>query len=165
MYYDTDSYLCHIKTDDVYKDMSEMDIFDMSSYKTDFKYYKEGVYEMGLLKDENSSSKDENSVYESQIVEACALKSKLYGYRKENEKVKFKGIKNQLDFESLKDAVFDNKTIKSEFYTIKAKDHKIYSYTDQKLLMSYTDKRYLYNSVMLYANGHYMINNNYKNMI
>ena len=27
MYYDTDSYLCHIKTQDVYKDMSEMDIF------------------------------------------------------------------------------------------------------------------------------------------
>ena len=165
MYYDTDSYLCHIKTDDVYKDMSEMDIFDMTSYKSDFKYYKQGVYEMGLLKDENASSKDENSVYNSQIVEACALKSKLYGYRKENEKVKFKGIKNQLDFQSLKDAIFDNETIKSEFYTIKTKDHKIFSYTDQKLLMSYTDKRYLYNPVMSYAYGHYMIDNNYENMI
>ena len=30
MYYDTDSYLCYIKTDDVYNDMSEMNIFDMS---------------------------------------------------------------------------------------------------------------------------------------
>ena len=165
MYYDTDSYLCHIKTHDVYKDMSEMDIFDMSSYKPDFKYYKNGVYEMGLLKDENASYKDENSVYESQIVEACALKSKLYGYHKENERVKFKGIKNELDFQLLKDVVFDNETIKSKFYTIKAKDHKIYSYTDHKTLMSYTDKRYLYNPVMSYAYGHYMTNNNYENMI
>ena len=53
MYYDTDSYLCHIKTDDVYKDMSQMDIFDMSCYDPKFKYYKPGKYEMGLLKDEN----------------------------------------------------------------------------------------------------------------
>ena len=52
MYYDTDSYLCHIKTDDIYKDMSEMDIFDMSCYDDKFKYYKPGKYEMGLLKDE-----------------------------------------------------------------------------------------------------------------
>ena len=158
MYYDTDSYLCHIKTEDIYKDMNEMNIFDMSSYKPDFKYYKEGVYEMGLLKDENCQ-------YDSQIVEACALKSKLYGYRKENEMIKYKGIKNELNFQSLKDVIFDNKTIKSDFYTIKAKDHKIYSYTDYKTLMSYTDKRYLYNPVMSYAYGHYMIDKNYENMI
>ena len=165
MYYDTDSYLCHIKTEDIYKDMSEMDIFDMSSYNHDFKYYTEGVYEMGLLKDENSSPKIENSVYKTQIVEACALKSKLYGYIKENDKIKYKGIKTELDFQSLKDAIFDNKTIKSDFYTIKAKDHKIYSYTDNKTLMCYTDKRYLYNPIMSYAYGHYMIDKNYENML
>ena len=163
MYYDTDSYLCHIKTHDVYKDMSEMNIFDMSCYNPDFKYYKQGRYEMGLLKDENVSKND--TVYNSQIVEAVALKSKLYGYRKENDKIKYKGIKNELNFQALKNAVFDNEIIKSEFYTIKAKNHKIYSYTDHKTLMSYTDKRYLYNPVMSYAYGNYMINNNYKNMI
>ena len=166
MYYDTDSYLCHIKTEDVYKDMSEMDIFDMSSYKHDFKYYKNGHYEMGLLKDENASYKDPNdSVYNSQIVEAVALKSKLYGYLKENEKVKYKGVKNELDFQTLKNAVFNNELIKTNFYTIKAKNHKIYSYTDHKKLIAYTDKRYLYNSIMSYAYGHYMINKNYENMI
>ena len=73
MYYDTDSYLCHIKTEDIYKDVSKMNIFDMTSYKSDFKYYKQGQYEMGLLKDENVKSKDDD-VYNSQIVEAVALK-------------------------------------------------------------------------------------------
>ena len=158
MYYDTDSYLCHIKTEDIYKDMSMMNIFDMSSYNHDFKYYKQGVYEMGLLK-------DENSVYNSQIVEACALKSKLYGYIKENDKIKYKGIKNELDFQSLKNVVFNNEMIKSDFYTIKAKNHKIFSYTDHKTLIGYTDKRYLYNPVMSYAYGHFMIDKNYENMI
>ena len=31
--------------------------------------------------------------------------------------------------------------------------------------MSYTDKRYLYNPIMSYAYGHYMINKNYEDMI
>ena len=168
MYYDTDSYLCHIKTEDVYKDMSEMNIFDMTSYKPDFKYYKQGqVYEMGKLKDENAVSKDPNdTVYNSQIVEAIALKSKLYSYRKENDNEKNKGIKDKnVNFESLKNAVFNNETIKTKFYTIRSKKHKIYSYTDHKLLMAYTDKRYLYNPIMSYAYGHYMINKTYENMI
>ena len=104
-------------------------------------------------------------MYNSQIVEAVALKSKLYGYIKENDKIKYKGIKNELNFETLKNAVFNNELIKSEFYTIKAKNHKIYSYTDHKTLMAYTDKRYLYNPVMSYAYGHYMINKHYENMI
>ena len=97
MYYDTDSYLCNIKTDDVYKDMSEMDIFDMSCYDPKFKYYKPGRYEMGLLKDESALSP---------IIEAVSLKSKLYGYKKESDELKFKGLKNDISFESIKNAVF-----------------------------------------------------------
>ena len=117
MYYDTDSYLCHIKSQDIYKDMAEMNIFDMSSYKHDFKYYKPGKYEMGLIKDENAKTKDPNDdVYNSQIVEAVALKSKLYSYRKENDKVKYKGIKdNNIHFKSLKNAVFNNETTNTKF--------------------------------------------------
>ena len=167
MYYDTDSYLCHIKTEDVYKDMYEMNIFDMTSYKPDFKYFKTGQqYKMGLLKDENANSKDpDDSVYNSQISEAVALKSKLYGYLKESDIIKYKGLKSKIDFQSLKTAVFNNELIKTDFYTIKAKNHKIYSYTDHKTLMAYTDKRYLYNPVESYAYGHYMINKNYENLI
>ena len=116
MYYDTDSYLCHIKTDDIYKDMSEMNIFDMSCYDPKFKYYKSGRYEMGLLKDESPKP----------IIEAVSLKSKLYGYRKESDEV-YKGLNNDITFQSLKNAVFNNELITSEFYTIKAKNHKIYS--------------------------------------
>ena len=157
MYYDTDSYLCHIKTDDVYKDMSEMDIFDMSCYDDKFKYYKPGKYKMGLLKDECAKK--------SQIVEAVSLKSKVYGYKIDCDEVKYKGLKNDISFETLKNAVFNNELITSEFYTIKAKNHKIYSYTDHKTLMAYTDKRYLYNPTMTYAYGHYMINKNYEEMI
>ena len=115
-----------------------------------------GKYVMGLLKDESVLSP---------IVEGISLKSKLYGYRKESDEVKYKGLKNDISFESLKNAVFNNELITSQFYTIKAKNHKIYSYTDHKTLAAYTDKRYLYNNTMSYAYGHYMINKNYEDMI
>ena len=122
---------------------------------------------MGLLKDENAKSKDMNdTVYNSQIVEAVALKSKIYSYRKENEKVNYKGIKDKnINFQSLKNALFNNETIKTKFYTIRSKNHKIYSYTDHKKFMAFSDKRYLYNPIMSYAYEHYMINKNYENMI
>ena len=61
--------------------------------------------------------------------------------------------------------LFLNELIISEFYTIKAKNHKIFSYTDHKTLCAYTDKRYLYNQTMSYAYGHYMIDKNYEDMI
>ena len=70
IYYDTDSFLCHIQTD-VYKDMTQMNISDMSCYDPNFKYHKKGKYEMGLLKDESPMTP---------IVEAVSLKDKLYGY-------------------------------------------------------------------------------------
>ena len=136
--------------------MYQMDIFDMSCYDPKFKYYREGNYEMGLLKDESPNS---------QIIEAVRLKDKLYGYDKESDQMKCKGMKNDINFESLKNAVFNNEVITSKFYTIKSKDNKIFSYTDHKTLMAYSDKRYLYNPTMSYAYGHYMINQNHEDMI
>ena len=94
------------------------------------------------------------------------MKDKLYAYKKESEEIKCMGIKNNVNFESLKNAVFNNEIITSKFNTIKStKDCKIYSYTDSKTLMAYTDKRYLYNQTMAYPYGHFMINKNYENMI
>ena len=62
--------------------------------------------------------------------------------------------------------MFNNKTIKSEFKTIKStKDCKICSYTDSKPLISYTDKRYYIDEILSYPYNHFMINKNYENMI
>ena len=93
------------------------------------------------------------------------MKDKLYAYKKENDEVKYKGIKNG-NFETLKQALFNNTIITSKFNTIKStKDCKIYSSTDQKSLAAYTDKRYLYNETMSYPYGHFMVDKNYEDMI
>ena len=143
--------------DDVYKYMYEMDIFYMSCYNKSFKYYRSGKYEMGKIKDECPMSP---------ITEAVSLKDKLYAYKKESDEVKCKGVKYNVNFESLKNAVFNNEVITAKFNTIKStKDCKIYSYTDETTLMAYTEKRYLYNQTMSYPYGHYMINKNYEDLI
>ena len=134
LYIDTDGFVCNIKNhDDVYEDMYEMnDMVDMSCYDKSFKYYRPGEYEMGKIKDEFAMSP---------ITEAVSLKDKLYAYKKENDEVKCKGVKYNVNFESLKNAVFNNEVITAKFNIIKStKDCKIYSYTDEKTLMAYTDK-------------------------
>ena len=89
MYIDTDGFVCNITNhDDVYKDMNENDMFDMSCYDKSFKYYKPGNYELGLIKGESSSSV---------ITEAVSLKDKLYAVISENDGVECKGIKDAKD--------------------------------------------------------------------
>ena len=73
LYSDTDGFVCHVKTNDVYKDMYEMDMFDMSCYNEKFKYYRSGEYKMGKIKDECPMSI---------ITEAVYLKDKLYASKK-----------------------------------------------------------------------------------
>ena len=126
-----------------------MKMFDMSCYDPKFKYYRPGKYEMGLMKDESPMSP---------IIEAVTLKDKLYGYKRESDQVKCKGIKNEIDFESLKRALFHNEILTAEFNKIANKDMKIYSYKCKQSLIAYSDKRYLFNEIMSYAYGHYMIN-------
>ena len=75
-------------------------------------------------------------------------------------------MKYNVNFESLKHAVFNNEVNTVKFNTIKStKDCKIYSYSDQKTLLAYSDKRFLYCESQSYAHGHYMINKNYENLI
>ena len=97
LYIDTDGFVCNIKTEDIYKDMYKMDVFDMSCYDPKFKYYKQGNYEMGLLKDESAMTP---------IIEAVSLKDKLYGYKKESDQVKCKGLKNDIKFSIVKKCCF-----------------------------------------------------------
>ena len=165
LYIDTDGFVCNIKnTDDVYKDMYEMgDMFDMSSYNESFDFYRKGEYDTGKIKDECPATV---------ITEAVSLKDKLYAYVKEDNEVEFRGIKfknkknNDITFERFKNALFNNESISNEFERIKStKDCKIYSYTDSKTLISYSDKRFYINETMSYPYGHFMINKNYENMI
>ena len=147
LYIDTDGCVCNIiNNDDVYKDMFEMEMFDISCYNESFKFYRRGQYEMGKLKDECA---------ENVITEAISLKDKLYAYKKETDEVKCKGVKYNINFDSLKNAAFNNEIITAKFNTIKSsKDCKMYSYTDQTSLMAYTDKRFLINQTMSYPYGH-----------
>ena len=68
LYIDTHGFVCNITNhDDIYKDMYENKIFDMSYYHKSFKYYRPGNYEMDLIKDESPSI----------IIDAVSLKDKL----------------------------------------------------------------------------------------
>ena len=109
------------------------EILDMSCYDKSFKYYRPGNYEMGKIKDESPHNV---------ITETVSLKDKLYAVKRENDQIKCKGVKYNINFQTLKNAVFNNKIVTTKFNTIKStKDCKIYSYTDTKTLMAYTDKR------------------------
>ena len=62
--------------------------------------------------------------------------------------------------------MFNNELITTKFNTIKStKDWKIYSYTDCRTLIAYTDKRYLINEIESYPYGHFMIDKNYEDLI
>ena len=85
LYIDTDGFVYNIKNvDDVYKDMYEMDMFDMSCYNKSYKYYRSGECEIGKIKYESPLNV---------ITEAVSLKEKLYAYEKESNEVKCKGVK------------------------------------------------------------------------
>ena len=158
LYIDTDGFVCNIiNNNDVYKDMYEMDIFDMSCYDKSFTYYRHGKYEMGKLKDESQFAP---------IIEAISLKNTLHAYKKETDQIKCKGVKYDVNFESLKNAIFKFELITAKLNTIKStKKHKIYSYSDPNTLMAYTDKKYVFNETMCNPYGHYMINKNYEDLI
>ena len=91
--------------------MYENEMFDMSCYDKSFQYYRPGKYEMGKIKDESPHSV---------ITEAISLKDKLYVVKRDNYKVKFKGVKYNVKFQSLKKTVFNNELITKKFHTIKS---------------------------------------------
>ncbi|VDI50259.1 Hypothetical predicted protein [Mytilus galloprovincialis] len=72
-YTDTDSFIMHVRTDDIYRDMSlNSELYDFSNYPADHPLYtKDRKSIIGLFKDECKSI---------QMVEYIGLRAKMYSF-------------------------------------------------------------------------------------
>ena len=160
LFTDTDSLCYHIKTDDIYKDMeTNKDAYDFSDYpKEHFLYNEDHKKEIGIFKCETSGVP---------IVEFCALRSKMYGFRTENDKTKAvaKGIKKnqikKLTIQKYKDALFGNTKEQLQqqvsFNLIRQNAHQVNSVTITKTgLCGMDDKRYVCkDNINTLSHGHW----------
>ena len=159
LFTDTDSLTYEIEADDVYQDFwNDKDKFDNSDYPEDSPYFnKENKKVIGKFKDE---------VAGMPITEFVGLRSKMYSYAKDNDKVgktakgiKKNIIKNSIKHENYKNVLFNDEQMHHNMKTIRSNLHQIGSYELNKVSLScFDDKRYIHNNGMTsYAYGHYRI--------
>ena len=141
---DTDSFVMHIKTEDIYKDIAG-DVerwFDTSNY--------DRKDERPLLTSKNKKVigmfKDE--LGEKIMTEFCALRAKAYAYKlnDDTEMKKAKGtkkciVKRELMFENYKDALFNDKIIIRSQQRFRSYNHKVYTEEVNKIALSSNDDK------------------------
>ena len=161
LFTDTDSLTYKIEAEDVYKDFwNDKDKFDNSDYPEISPYFnKMNKKVIGKFKDEAAGIP---------IIEFIGLRSKMYSYMKDNQKVEktAKGIKknvikNNIKHEDYKKTLFNNEQIHHKMKTIKSQQHQLGSYEINKISLScFDDKRYILDDgINSYAYGHYSIKN------
>jgi len=165
LFTDTDSLCYQIKTEDLYKDMKEMeDLFDFSEYpKNHLCYNEKNKKVIGKFKCETNGIP---------ITEFVGIRSKMYRFTVDDGKEKgtAKGIKKtvakKIDIEQYKKCLFskDKNDMKTtvKFNLIRSNNHILKSVEISKTGLScYDDKRYYLDTVNSYAYGHYKsLNNN-----
>ena len=159
LYTDTDSFVFHIKTEDVYDDFNDIkDYMDFSGYDPKHKCYdKTNKKVLGKFKDEADGKIITNFI---------ALKPKSYCFKihnEEKEEKKSKGIvkhkvKKELTYNSYDDTLKNNNCDTVTFNIIRSKAHQIYSIQQTKQSLSaYENKRYYIDSINSLPYGHYGI--------
>ena len=143
LYTDTDSLLVDIKTNDIYKDMSETkEDYDFSDYPKNHQLHDESNKKViGKMKDECAGTP---------IAEYIGLRPKLYTILRADEQLikKAKGvkkyvIKKQMNFENYKDALFNKQKCTHTMNMLRSMHHNIYGLTVNKTTLSPLDtKRY-----------------------
>ena len=159
VYTDTDSFVFHTKTDDIYQDLKEInDEMDFSGYDKNHKCYDATNKKvLGKFKDEC-----EGKI----MIGFIGLRPKCYAFKihgDEKEYKKCKGTaKNTVKRKKNDDynqVLETNEVIHRSFNSIRSKNHKIFSInTTNVSLNSYENKRYWTTSVHSLAYGHYKIN-------
>lgn len=152
---DTDSLFFEIKSENIYKDMKEMEQhFDCSDYpKSHFLYSEANKKKIGLFKDETSGTPIEEFVGLRPKVYSMSYAGKYNSACKgTNSAVRKKKLRHEHFVESLFDSVVHvevNNRIGSE-------NHIIYSMSTEKIALSpFDDKRYvLENGYDTLAHGH-----------
>ena len=159
LFTDTDSLAYEIKAEDVYQDFwNDKDRFDNSDYPENSPYFdKTNKKVIGKFKDEAAGIP---------ITEFVGLRSKMYSYIKDNQKVgktakgiKKNIIKNNIKHEDYKNVLINNKQIHHTMKTIRSINHQLGSYELNKVSLScFDDKRYIANDgINSFAYGHYAI--------
>ena len=144
---DADSFVFELKTEDVYKDISSdvCERFDTSNYKGKHPSgMPTGVNKKvpGMFKDEMSGEI---------ITEFVGLRAKMYATRSLDgkEEKKAKGVpksvvKKSIHFDHYKNRLFGKKTLFTQFYGLRSRDHNIHTERVTKVALSGEDtKRYL----------------------
>ena len=148
---DTDSFLFHCVTGDIYKDMADsLDYFDTSDYpKEHFIQSDVNKKVLGKMKDETNGKP---------ISSFVGLRSKMYSFVCDGkEEKRAKGIakvtvKKDLKHECYKNTLFQETSKICSMTSIRSHKHIILGETLQKTgLSAFGDKRYLINAVKSYA--------------
>ena len=160
VYTDTDSFVFHTKTDDIYQDLKETnDEMDFSGYDKNHKCYDATNKKvLGKFQDE----------CEGKIMTGfIGLRPKCYAFKihgDEKEYKKCKGtakntVKRKIKYDDYNNVLETNEVIHRSFNSIRSKNHKIYSINTTKVsLNSYENKRYWTSALDSLAYGHYKIN-------
>jgi len=138
---DTDSFVYHVHTEDIYKDMlSDADLFDTSDYpKSHFLHSDANKKMLGKMKDETNGIP---------ILEVVGLKSKMYSIllSDQSNKITCKGIKKSeaITHQRYKDALFKQELMRCEGNFIRSEAHKLRTVTIRKIGMTpFDDKRWI----------------------
>eukprot|EP00438_Fugacium_kawagutii_P011395 Skav219002 [mRNA] locus=scaffold169:420344:421828:+ [translate_table: standard] len=159
VYTDTDSFVFHTKTDDIYEDLKEIkDEMDFSGYdKTHKCHDATNKKVLGKFKDE---------VDGKNMTGFIGLRPKTYAYKiygDDKEYKKCKGtakhtVKRNMTYEEYNRVLETNESKNKTFNSIRSKRHKIYSITTTKVsLNSYENKRYWTTDIDSLAYGHWKI--------
>ena len=157
VYTDTDSFIAHTETEDIYDDFNEINEYmDFSGYDKSHKSYDPTNKKvLGKFKDE----------LDGEIMsEFIGLKPKMYCcINEDNGHVikKAKGIqtskvKNVLTPDDFKKTLYENHKSYIQFNKIGSKNHQVFSYTQNKLgLSNFDNKRYYLDNITSVPYGHY----------
>ena len=147
LFTDTDSLTYEIETEDAYQDFwNDKDRFDNSDYPESSQYFdKTNKKVIGKFKDEAAGMP---------ITEFVGLRSKMYSYIKDDQKVgktakgvKKNIIKNEIKHEDYKSVLLQNKQIHHTMKTIRSSE-----------LGSFDNKRYIsQDGITSHAYGHHKI--------
>ena len=159
-YFDTDSYLYQVRTNDIIEDLGTVfkNIMDFSNFDKDHKYYDNSKAKViGYLKSE----------YGNQVLKKfVGLKAKLYSiiYGDDENKHTAKGLQKAVMRKFVKhqhymDVIKENNIFCATSRRIQSKEHIISTIQQNKLIFTpFDDKRYLLNNgVQSIPFGHYLL--------
>jgi hypothetical protein len=143
-YFDTDSFMCEIQTDDLWKTLSEIrvdgkPVMDFSFLPKTHPYYSDKLKGVaGLLKDDNMK----NGLY--RLIDRVVLLTKkgyaIKFFESEEDKLKMKGIKRPflktLNFDAYYNTLFDKQVTRLNVNCLRSKDLQIQNVTINKLALT-----------------------------